>query len=40
MCMLRCGWHGVLIDACIVEDCVHRVLIDVIYFLVLMNKHI
>jgi hypothetical protein len=30
MCMLRCNWHGVLINACIVEECVHGVLIDVI----------
>ena len=30
MCMLRCNWHGVLIDAYIVGECVHGVLIDVI----------
>ena len=28
--MLGCNWHGILVDACIVGDCVHGVLVDVI----------
>ncbi len=28
--MLGCNWHGVLIDAYIVGECVHGVLIDAI----------
>lgn len=30
MCMLRCNWYDVLIDACTMGEYVHGILIDVI----------
>lgn len=30
VCILRCNWHIVLINTCIMVECVHDILIDVI----------